>query len=304
MLFAYITVLCWSCASFSSSRIARILGVGRANRARLSLALIPLLMWYGWQAPALAGDVLLWFVVAGMCHLGLGDLALYGNYRLLGPRLSLLLCLCLAAPLAIVIEWVCFGEVLSLLQLSLCAVVLIAVAVALAPRERQRYPPGTLWYGCVFGFLSALGQCLGGVLTRYAYQSMEDEVSLDGLSSAALRVAGGVLIVWLVSAWQLLRPMAAVPQHYSHAIDGASQQQQPWWPWLLSAIVSGPIIGVSALQMAYARVPSGLVLAILATLPLAVIPWAWLLDGDKPSWRSLIAGLVAVAVLVALQLWQ
>ena len=100
-----------------------------------------------------------------------------------------------------------------------------------------------------------------------------------------------------------MRPVAAIPQHYSSAIDGAEQQERSWWPWLLSAIVTGPILGVSALQMAYAEVPSGIVLAILATLPLAVIPWAWLLDGDKPSLRSLLAGFVAVAALVALRLY-
>ena len=304
MFYAYVTVLCWSCASFSSSRIARILGAGRANRARLSLALIPLLAWYLWQMPALPLYVMMWFVVGGICHLGLGDLALYGNYRLVGPRLSLLLCLCLAAPLAIIIEWICFDEVLTGLQVVLCGAVLLSVAFALAPRERQRYPSGTIWRGCVLGLLSALGQCLGGVITRYAYSLMPEGMHIDGMSAAALRVGGGVIIVWLVFAWQQFRPLAEVPQHYSQAINGKKQHTQAWWPWLLSATIAGPIIGVSALQVAYAQIPSGIVLAILATLPLAVIPWAWVLDGDKPSIRSLVAGLVAVLALVALRLWS
>ena len=91
MWYAYITVLCWSCASFSSSRISRILGAGRANRARLSLALLPLLLWYAIQAPDISWYAGALFLAAGMCHLGMGDLALYGNYRLLGPNFLLLL---------------------------------------------------------------------------------------------------------------------------------------------------------------------------------------------------------------------
>ena len=43
-------------------------------------------------------------------------------------------------------------------------------------------------------------------------------------------------------------------------------------------------------------------LPIVATLPLAVIPFAWRFEGDRPVGRSLIGGIIAVTGVIALTL--
>ena len=45
-----------------------------------------------------------------------------------------------------------------------------------------------------------------------------------------------------------------------------------------------------------------MVLAIVATTPLAVIPFTYVLEGERPSVQSLIGGAVAVLGAVALTL--
>jgi drug/metabolite transporter (DMT)-like permease len=44
------------------------------------------------------------------------------------------------------------------------------------------------------------------------------------------------------------------------------------------------------------------VLSIVATLPLAVIPFAWRIEGDRPGLQSIIGGIIAVAGVIALML--
>jgi drug/metabolite transporter (DMT)-like permease len=64
--------------------------------------------------------------------------------------------------------------------------------------------------------------------------------------------------------------------------------------------IAGPVLGVSCYQWALAHTPSGIVLPIVATTPLVAIPLTYWLEGDRPSKRSILGGIVAVAGCIAL----
>jgi len=66
--------------------------------------------------------------------------------------------------------------------------------------------------------------------------------------------------------------------------------------------LGGPVLGVGCYQWALSTTPSGIVLPIVATLPLVVIPFAWRLEGDRPGGRSIIGGIIAVTGVIALTL--
>jgi drug/metabolite transporter (DMT)-like permease len=74
------------------------------------------------------------------------------------------------------------------------------------------------------------------------------------------------------------------------------------WPWIITHTLTGPVVGVSCYQWALATTPSGIVLPIVATTPLLVIPFTYLIEHDRPRVRSLIGGAIAVAGAVALTL--
>ena len=48
--------------------------------------------------------------------------------------------------------------------------------------------------------------------------------------------------------------------------------------------------------------PAAIVLPITATTPLVVIPFTWYFDHDRPGWRALIGGLLAVGGVIGLTL--
>lgn len=70
--------------------------------------------------------------------------------------------------------------------------------------------------------------------------------------------------------------------------------------WLLANGLAGPVIAVGCYQWALATTPSGIVLPIAATSPLLAIPVAYVLEGDRPTRRAILGGIIAVAGCIAL----
>jgi drug/metabolite transporter (DMT)-like permease len=70
--------------------------------------------------------------------------------------------------------------------------------------------------------------------------------------------------------------------------------------WIPANALCGAVIGVSCYQWALFTTPSGLVLPIVATTPLVIVPLSFWIEGERPTRRSLIGGVVAVAGAVAL----
>lgn len=286
MIFAVLTLLLWTGASYSSSRAARLAGSLRANRWRLLIAAVPLLLLGPvWSSePWLAG--LGWFIASGVLHLGIGDMGLFAAYRRLGPRLSLLVCLCLTPPLAGLIEWWWLGSRPQLVEALLALVVVAAVAVALAPRERLRIAPGDWWPGIAAALLAAGGQALGAVVTRKGFALSPDAGAME---TAFWRVFAGAMVLMVVAIlWRRRDGHVSV------------DQRRPLTFWLILSVSLGPLVGIPCYQMALSQSPAALVQAVLAALPIMMIPVAWYLDGDRPSLRSLLGGMVAVSATAAM----
>jgi len=62
----------------------------------------------------------------------------------------------------------------------------------------------------------------------------------------------------------------------------------------------GACAGRGLLPVGFGHRSTGIVLAIVATTPLVVIPFTMLLDGERPTARSLAGGAVAVLGAAAL----
>jgi drug/metabolite transporter (DMT)-like permease len=127
---------------------------------------------------------------------------------------------------------------------------------------------------------------------------------VDGLTAAYQRILGGLIVGALPAIWLLGRQIVESRDRTAGCPPGSSPVRRlPWRkasPWVLLNALAGPALGVGCYQWALATTPSGIVLPIVATLPIAVIPLAYLFEGDRPSWRSVLGGVVAVAGVIAL----
>lgn len=266
------------------------LGGLTANLWRLVLATVLLGIWaHGWGA-GVGGAAFPWFLLSGLVGFGLGDVALFQALPRLGSRLTLILVQCLAAPIAAVVEWAWLGTRLGLTEMLFGALILGGVTVALSP-TREAIPRGRLLAGVAFGVLGAGGQALGAVLSRRAYAAAElAGEPMDGGSAAYQRILAGVLFAFV--AWAFARAIPALAAFDRGDRVGVSSGRIA--AWVTANGLAGPVLGVACYQWALQTTPSGIVLPLVATVPLAVIPLAWRFEGDRPGPRSVIGTVLAV----------
>jgi hypothetical protein len=132
-------------------------------------------------------------VLSGVIGFGLGDIALYFALPRIGSRLTLLLTQCLAAPLAALAEWLWLGTALPPANCSRAQACSPRLA-GVGPEDNLPLPRRTFWSGTGFGVLAALGQALGAVVSRHAFElSLASGVRIDGGTAAFQRILGGVV---------------------------------------------------------------------------------------------------------------
>jgi drug/metabolite transporter (DMT)-like permease len=293
MLPSLLTAVLWAFSAICANRVTRRLGSLLTNLLRLFFAAVLLGLWAHVFGKGLSGGSLWFFILSGCVGFGLGDLALLEGFSLIGPRLTILLTQCLAAPIAGLIELVWLGTLLTTPQIVWGAVILSGVALALSPQEHLHLRRDQLWFGILWGLLSAIGQGFGAVLSRKAYEIAQ---YIDGGTAAYQRSLGGLGIVFvayaIVQFWQRRQKLS----------EPVSLNWRGARTWLAGHVLAGPVLGVSCFQWALAANPSALVLPIVATTPLAVIPMSYFIDAERPGLRSLIGGAIAVTGAASLAL--
>jgi len=301
MIQAIITTFLFATSAVTAGRSTRLLGGTTANFARLCLATLFLALWAHGFGQGLGGGAISWFLLSGIIGFGMGDLALYKAYYKIGPRLGVLLCLCLAVPISAIIEFFWLGTALTGAQIMWITLILVGVVMAVVP-ERTHLDHKRQWVsGILMGAIAALGQGSGAVITRKGYMVANSlGLHIDGGTAAYQRIIGGMALTCLALA--LVKAIRKLKHKANHK---APQSPLPWkqaWPWVLVNALSGPAIGVACFQWALAVAPTGIVMAIIATTPLAVIPLTWIIDKERPHIYSLFGGLLACSGAVALAL--
>ena len=298
MLAAMLTTLLWSGAAIMSQRSVRALGSIRANLGRLLIAFVLLGAYAHSGSIGLGGAGRDAFLLSGVIGMGLGDLALFAALPRLGARLTVLICQCVAVPIAMTAEWGWLGTHLSLAQIGWATIIVAGVAFALMPSKKSPPQVPVTKIGILLGLGAALGQGLGAVISRRAYEiTTEAGITIDGITAAYQRISGGLVItagyflfVWvrerraksLAAAKPTPTPTPVQCNHNGYFGRGGG--------YMLGNAMLGPVFGVSCYQWALATTPAGIILPIVATTPLVIIPLTYWFEGDRPSRRSLVGG--------------
>lgn len=303
MLGALLATVLFAFSAVSGARVAKLMGGTEANFWRLSLATLFLAVLAHTFGAGLAGNGFYIFILSGCIGFGLGDVALFQAYPRLGSRLTILIVHCLAAPFAGLVEWLWLGTTLTVAQMLCGAVILGGVAVALAPEHESHGDRREFGVGIFFAVLGAIGQGGGVVLSRKAYElcALADQ-PMDGVTAAYQRIIGGVIISGLA--------LLVVKRHFlllrAGGLQSPAQSTAEKWrksgKWIVFNALAGPTLGVSCYQWALKTTPSAVVLPIVALSPLVVMPFARWLEQERPTRRSTVGAVIAVAGAVALAL--
>lgn len=297
MLPAFLAAFFFALNATCASHSVRANGQVRANLGRLVVAVIVLGAFAHTVGGGLGSESVGWFLLSGVIGMGLGDIGVYAALPLLGSRITVLMTQCLAAPLAALGEWLWLGTRLTATQVLLGMLILTGVAVAITPGKssppRVRVRP----IGFLFGFVAACGQGFGALVSRKGVTVADaageiTQQAAFGITAAYQRILAG--LVFTAALFLVLRILNRMPR------DAAAPTRRHGVRWILGAGFAGPVIGVGCYQWALATSPSGIVLPIAATAPLLSIPIAFWLEGDRPTKRAILGGVIAVAGCIAL----
>jgi drug/metabolite transporter (DMT)-like permease len=297
MFATLLTVLLFAGSAVAGEHTARHWGSQRGNLLRLLLATILMgAITLAFFPDSIRPDTLSWLLLSGLLGFGLGDVALFFAYLRIGARLTILLNLCTAPLWSSLVEWLWLGTTLGPMQLLAGGVILAGVALAVSSREATGMPRvGSRGVGILCGLTAGFGQGCGAVLSRKAVTlAQAGAFDLNGFSAAAQRVSGGLLytLVFYLATRALGKSGAPLP------LEAGTRGKAIGW--LLATAFCGPILGVSCFQWALIQLPAGIVTAVVATTPIAMIPLIILVNGERPRPMSIAGACIAVAGVLAL----
>jgi drug/metabolite transporter (DMT)-like permease len=306
MFAALLAALLFAVSAICGYRSSRQIGGAEANFWRICAAIFFLALWAHLFGGGLAGAALPYFVVSGFFGIGLGDTGYFQALPRLGSRRAVLLTQCLIPLFAILIEWLWLGTTLTIVELLCIAVILTGVALALAPGDHAKIPPRQLAIGIAFALFAAFCGALGAVFSRKAYfVAHAAGEHPDPGTTGYQRVLGGLLIpgiILLAVKWRSARAHGGVLEGKTFQVS-----REKWrriWPWILGNSLAGQTLGVTCVQWALERKPTGIVMTITAMTPVILLPMTRIVEGEKIGIRSLIGALVAVAGVIELAFWH
>lgn len=292
MIGALGTLIFFAVTPVFAHRAAHLLGSLRANVWRLAVATVLLGAWAHLAGRGLEGRALPWFVFGGVVGFGVGGVAMFQSLPRLGSNLSTLIVQCGSAIVAATVEWLWLGSRLSWPQLGCVSLTLTGVVIGLLPSGAARPRTGSFASGVAWAVLSAMGQGVGAVVSRKAFQvAAAAHEQVDPGTAAYQRVIGGLVI-------------AAVAYALARSRGTSAGRAATAWPWVTANALTGPVLGVTCYQWALRTLPAGIVQPIVAAAPLLTIPFAALLEGTRPRATYYVGAVLAVAGVAGLMTWR
>jgi drug/metabolite transporter (DMT)-like permease len=298
MTAAILATILFSLSAVSGKRLSHHLSGVQINFWRFLLSAFLLGAYAHMYGPGLGGGALSVYFISGIVGFGAGDYALFRAFPILGSRLAMVMTQCLAAPIAAAIEWLWLGNVLSIGQVLAGTAILVGVGLALSPSETSQVDKKHWKAGILWGLMSAFGQGFGAVLSRKAGLLVVEGVTVDGLTAAYQRVLGGLTMMAILLLLRNIKLRSGGSIQTEIPLRRANQR------FVIMLIVlnalCGPTLGVGAYQWALNvdNLPAGIVLSVIALSPLVIIPLSMRFEGEKPSLRSVIGSVVAVAGVI------
>lgn len=283
---ALVTAFLWSFTSIFFTLAGRRIGSYWVNKFRMPLAALFLsITLFFMTGSFLPGDVsshaFIYLTLSGIVGLALGDTCLFRSFVILGTRLTLLI-FTVSPIIAALTAWIILGETLGLLALSGIGVTVAGVAWVTAERSpaqaKNNYADqGSKVTGVLLAIGGAAGQAIGLVLAK---SGMSDGV--DPLPATFIRMITAAAAIWSFSI---------LKGDIKHTFGKLKDVRALWFA--LGGTICGPFLGVWLSLVAVNNTEAGIAAAIMATVPVLVIPLVIIVYKEKVSARALIGAIIA-----------
>lgn len=285
------TAVCWACGSNLFAAAGRRMGSVVLNRMRILTAMLLLGLallvtrgspWPGWATPLQIGLLSL----SGLIGFVFGDTYYFRALVILGPGRAALFSS--VSPLfTALIAWPILHELPGPLALLGMAMILGGVTWVLSERRNLDGPDhaeGSVAVGIFAGFLSALGQASGYVLSKMALRT-----GIDPLSATVIRITAACVGIWTIAAIQ-----GAAVRTFASLRDRKAAM------FMFGGAFFGPFLGVTLSLLALVTVEAAVAASITAISPIFAMVIASRFHGERITWRSMTGAVIAVAGVIVL----
>ena len=281
---------CWALSGLIIINPLRKIGGLALNRARMFFVFLMLaavsVMTGAWRDfPVSTIQTLM---ISGLIGIFLGDTALFGSLKRLGPSRAAVV-FALHAPMTVIMGWFLLGEHLEVFTLIGCGIVTTGVIFAILGRKNHEEPQnidsthGRLRYGILLGLLGAFGQSAGAIIARPVMAE-----GVDPVTATAIRV--GIATLCLIFTGFIPNPLFRSKTTFTIKI-------------LVLIIVSGFLamgVGMTLFMYGLSIGDAGVVATLSATTPVLILPLLWINTGIRPplmAWISAVVTLLGIVLI-------
>jgi drug/metabolite transporter (DMT)-like permease len=286
------TACCWSGGTILFTIAGRRIGSYNVNKLRILIATVfltaLLLILYGDLFPTgVNRHALLYLGLSGIIGLSIGDTFYFRCLVILGPRVGSLM-QSFAPVMTAIIAFFILGERLSLLAMAGIAVTLAGVSWVTTDKKETIIDnrEGSKTVGVLMGILGSLSQALGLVLAKEGMGA-----TFNPISATFIRMVTAAAAIWLVASLrgEIISTMRSLrDRRCLLAMSGAA--------------FLGPTIGVSLSLLAVQHTETGIAATLMSTVPVLVIPVTMIVHKERPTYRSVLGAIIAVAGVAMLVL--
>lgn len=287
----------WTVAALSSEVGSRRLGVFVMNVWRMLLALLfsVCLMWLtmGEPFPLYAGaEAWSWLLLSGVVGYFFGDWCLFNSYLTIGSRYGQLF-MTLAPMFAALSAWVSIGQTLSAGSLIAMSVTIVGISISVLGRGNHHKLSIQLpAKGVLYGIGAGMGQGVGLVLSKIGLDQYTADVPVAVLPQVENYLPFGANLIRCLAGllcftiWLLVRGEGSKMRTSIHNHKGMLA--------MLTAVISGPFVGVGFSLMAVQYTAAGIASTIMATTPILILLPSYYLFHQKITWKGFIGACISV----------
>jgi drug/metabolite transporter (DMT)-like permease len=278
-----LTACCWSCSAYIFTAAANRIGSVQINIDRMLFAVIILFITIILAGInfELSNSQILNLSISGIIGLVLGDTFLFKAFTLIGTRMSMML-MSLTPAMSAILAYFFLSERISYLGIFGMIITLAGIMlVVFDNKENGEQPHPHKKLGIIYGVLGALGQAVGLIFAKLAFE----ESNISGFLATFVRLFASTIIII---------PIFVLLKRYKNPI-ALYKLDRKGLALTLGGTFFGPFLGITLSLISIAHTNVGIASTLMATVPVLMLPIGKFVFKDHINLKAIIGAVIAVA---------